>query len=119
MCARSRSPTFFCSAGYLTGFFTSRPALKRYVRSSSSYFQAAKQLNALTWGNPEALARFADAMGIAQHHDAGACACQDPVRFSVKQQQGMLLFIGVLLAGARFALCVHSVGIVQAARCLW
>jgi alpha-mannosidase len=60
-----------CLVGYWTGYFTSRPALKRYVRSASGYYQAAKQLNVLARGDPEGLKQFADAMGIAQHHDAG------------------------------------------------
>jgi alpha-mannosidase len=60
---------------YWTGYFTSRPALKRYVRAASGYYQAAKQLNVLTSGDPLVLARLADAMGIAQHHDAGEDVC--------------------------------------------
>ena len=57
--------------GYMTGFFASRPALKRYVRSASGFYQASKQLNVLAYGDATALTQFADAMGIAQHHDAG------------------------------------------------
>lgn len=57
--------------GYMTGFFASRPALKRYVRSASGFYQASKQLNVLAYGDASALTQFADAMGIAQHHDAG------------------------------------------------
>ena len=42
-----------------------------YVRSASAYYQACKQLNVLAGGSPTSLRHFADAMGIAQHHDAG------------------------------------------------
>lgn len=57
---------------YWTGYFTSRPALKRYVRMMSSYYLAARQLELLRGRsnarpNTDALA---DALGIAQHHDA-------------------------------------------------
>jgi hypothetical protein len=59
-----------------SGYFTSRPGLKGYVRDSSAVFQAAKQLQAWTggdatgggYGNP--LWLLETAMGVAQHHDA-------------------------------------------------
>jgi hypothetical protein len=60
---------------YWTGYFTSRPGLKGYVRSSSAYFQAAKQVQAiiapvgdLDPANP--LYVVARAIAVAQHHDA-------------------------------------------------
>ncbi|KAK7360609.1 hypothetical protein VNO77_02616 [Canavalia gladiata] len=57
---------------YWTGYFTSRPALKGYVRVMSSYYQVARQLEYFkgrneTGPNTDALA---DALSIAQHHDA-------------------------------------------------
>jgi hypothetical protein len=57
---------------FWTGYFTSRPALKGYVRKASAYLQAARQLNVLVHGgvNNTALARMAEAMGVVQHHDA-------------------------------------------------
>ncbi|KAF2322962.1 hypothetical protein GH714_032461 [Hevea brasiliensis] len=59
---------------YWTGYFTSRPALKRYVRMMSGYYLAARQLEFLsgrsnTGPNTDSLA---DALAIAQHHDAVA-----------------------------------------------
>jgi len=57
---------------FWTGYFTSRPALKRYVREVSGFFQIAKQLLAL--GLPEHdlkdVETLAEAIGVAQHHDA-------------------------------------------------
>ncbi|XP_057543590.1 probable alpha-mannosidase At5g13980 isoform X1 [Amaranthus tricolor] len=58
--------------GYWTGYFTSRPTLKRYVREMSAYYMAARQLEYLIGRrklgpNTDALA---DALAIAQHHDA-------------------------------------------------
>ena len=35
---------------FWTGYFTSRPALKRYIRLSNSHLQACKQLEAVTKG---------------------------------------------------------------------
>ncbi|XP_047972104.1 alpha-mannosidase [Salvia hispanica] len=57
---------------YWTGFFTSRPALKRYIRLSSGFYMAARQLEFLAGkrshgANTDSLG---DALGIAQHHDA-------------------------------------------------
>ncbi|XP_024023141.1 probable alpha-mannosidase At5g13980 isoform X2 [Morus notabilis] len=57
---------------YWTGYFTSRPALKGYVRITSSYYLAARQLEffrgrSKSGPNTDSLA---DALAIAQHHDA-------------------------------------------------
>ncbi|XP_021762464.1 probable alpha-mannosidase At5g13980 [Chenopodium quinoa] len=57
---------------YWTGYFTSRPTLKRYVREMSGYYMAARQLEyfigrSKSGPNNDALA---DALAIAQHHDA-------------------------------------------------
>ncbi|CAF3717623.1 unnamed protein product [Rotaria socialis] len=57
--------------GILTGYFTSRPALKRYERYSNNILQVTRQLNAfsnITLRN--AIFPLSEAMGIAQHHDA-------------------------------------------------
>ncbi|RZC60496.1 hypothetical protein C5167_022265 [Papaver somniferum] len=58
--------------GYWTGYFTSRPALKRYVRVMSGYYLAARQLEVFK-GRSESgptTDSLADALVIAQHHDA-------------------------------------------------
>ncbi|KAA8530055.1 hypothetical protein F0562_004764 [Nyssa sinensis] len=57
---------------YWTGYFTSRPAFKGYVRMMSGYYLAARQLELFkgrssSGPNTDALA---DALAIAQHHDA-------------------------------------------------
>uniref|UniRef100_A0A5B7A988 Alpha-mannosidase n=1 Tax=Davidia involucrata TaxID=16924 RepID=A0A5B7A988_DAVIN len=57
---------------YWTGYFTSRPAFKGYVRMTSGYYLAARQLEffkgrSSSGPNTDALA---DALAIAQHHDA-------------------------------------------------
>ncbi|KAI3502829.1 hypothetical protein L1887_31172 [Cichorium endivia] len=57
---------------YWTGYFTSRPALKGYVRSLSGYYLAARQLEYLVGRQTKGPNTFSlgDALGIAQHHDA-------------------------------------------------
>ncbi|XP_052196024.1 alpha-mannosidase [Diospyros lotus] len=57
---------------YWTGFFTSRPALKGYVRILSGYYLAARQLEFLAGRKAAGPNTYSlgDALGIAQHHDA-------------------------------------------------
>ncbi|XP_004289082.1 PREDICTED: alpha-mannosidase-like isoform X2 [Fragaria vesca subsp. vesca] len=57
---------------YWTGFFTSRPSLKRYVRMLSGYYLAARQLEYLVGKKSTGPNTFSlgDALGITQHHDA-------------------------------------------------
>jgi hypothetical protein len=67
---------------YWTGYFTSRPALKGYVRTNSNLLHASEKLfttargvlgdEVVTRSNLEALDSLAQAMGVAQHHDAVA-----------------------------------------------
>ncbi|KAL4634653.1 hypothetical protein ACB092_04G216100 [Castanea dentata] len=57
---------------YWTGFFTSRPALKVYVRVMSAYYLAARQLEFFKGRNKSGpnTDSLADAIAIANHHDA-------------------------------------------------
>lgn len=68
-------PYFDDAHAVWSGYMSSRPALKGYVRDSSRVFQAAKQLQAAALppadmgpGNP--LYLLERAMGVTQHHDA-------------------------------------------------
>ncbi|XP_076940855.1 alpha-mannosidase At3g26720-like [Bidens hawaiensis] len=57
---------------YWTGYFTSRPTFKGYVRTMSAYYVAARQLEFYKGRNgsgPNTNA-LGDALAIAQHHDA-------------------------------------------------
>ncbi|XP_027359889.1 alpha-mannosidase-like [Abrus precatorius] len=57
---------------YWTGYFTSRPAFKRYVRILSGYYLAARQLEFFVGrkSSVDHTSDLGDALGIAQHHDA-------------------------------------------------
>ncbi|XP_030387439.1 lysosomal alpha-mannosidase-like isoform X2 [Scaptodrosophila lebanonensis] len=74
----TKSDDFFPYASdphaYWTGYFTSRPTLKRYERDGNHFLQVCKQLSALA---PKKAAPFEphltfmrETMGIMQHHDA-------------------------------------------------
>ncbi|XP_002065049.4 lysosomal alpha-mannosidase isoform X2 [Drosophila willistoni] len=74
----TKSDDFFPYASdphaYWTGYFTSRPTLKRYERDGNHFLQVCKQLSALA---PTTSAEFdahlsfmRETMGIMQHHDA-------------------------------------------------
>nr|CAB3263606.1 lysosomal alpha-mannosidase-like [Phallusia mammillata] len=58
--------------GFWTGYFTSRPALKGYVRESNNLLQVCKQLEVLAGPNKikSSSATLREAMGVTQHHDA-------------------------------------------------
>ncbi|KAK4417954.1 putative alpha-mannosidase [Sesamum alatum] len=58
--------------GYWTGYFTSRPALKRYVRMLSGYYLAVRQLEFFKGitRSSSSTDLLGDALAIAQHHDA-------------------------------------------------
>ncbi|PKA54015.1 alpha-mannosidase [Apostasia shenzhenica] len=57
---------------YYTGYYTSRPTFKRFVRALSGYYLAARQLEFLVGRKPSGpfTSTLGDALGIAQHHDA-------------------------------------------------
>uniref|UniRef100_A0A8D0BFU9 Alpha-mannosidase n=1 Tax=Salvator merianae TaxID=96440 RepID=A0A8D0BFU9_SALMN len=62
---------------FWTGYFTSRPALKRYERLSNNFLQVCNQLEVLAgaranlgpYGDANS-SRLREAVGVAQHHDA-------------------------------------------------
>ena len=57
---------------YWSGYFTSRPALKRYIRSSSSLLNACRQLevSGIFFAKQQASASLWKAVSLTQHHDA-------------------------------------------------
>jgi alpha-mannosidase len=71
---------------YWTGYFTSRPALKRYVRTSSALLQAARQVEVFLGELGAATLPFAKAVGIVQHHDAVAGTAKQHVAFDYAQR---------------------------------
>lgn len=71
---------------YWTGYFTSRPALKRYVRQSSAQLNAIRQLNAFSNDDGSVVQDLAEAQGVAQHHDAVSGTSKQHVAFDYAQR---------------------------------
>eukprot|EP00928_Gymnodinium_smaydae_P071618 TRINITY_DN55154_c0_g1_i1.p1 TRINITY_DN55154_c0_g1~~TRINITY_DN55154_c0_g1_i1.p1 ORF type:complete len:1000 (-),score=187.82 TRINITY_DN55154_c0_g1_i1:255-3206(-) len=70
---------------FWTGYFTSRPAFKRYIRDSSAILQAVRQLGAVS-SVPAASRDLAEAMGLAQHHDGVSGTAKQHVTFDYAQR---------------------------------
>ena len=67
---------------FWTGYFTSRPAFKRAVRSASAAHQALRQLGALSGvAGLRELAPLEEALALAQHHDAISGTAKQHVAF--------------------------------------
>ena len=64
----------------------SRPALKRYVRSSSALLQVSRQLELFGGGDGLASLPFEKAVAITQHHDAVAGTAKQHVAFDYAQR---------------------------------
>uniref|UniRef100_A0A0B7AW15 Alpha-mannosidase n=1 Tax=Arion vulgaris TaxID=1028688 RepID=A0A0B7AW15_9EUPU len=76
---------------FWTGYFTSRAALKHYVRVVNSYYQSLKQLAALaqldhTSGSAVHLQHLAEVLGVAQHHDGISGTSKQAVAYDYAQR---------------------------------
>ncbi|XP_052778477.1 lysosomal alpha-mannosidase-like [Mya arenaria] len=69
-------PYAYREHSFMTGYFTSRAALKGYIRETNAFLQACRQLDALARLAPDfhnsslKIQVLREAMGVAQHHDA-------------------------------------------------
>lgn len=71
---------------FWTGYFTSRPALKRYVRDMSNKLQMCRQLELLVKPSEASSQPLWEAMGVAQHHDAVSGTSKQHVAFDYAQR---------------------------------
>jgi len=83
-----------CKHCFWTGYFTSRPGLKKLERVGSSFLHAARQIQTL-FGTAEQMHNSSEiynletAMGIAQHHDAVSGTSKQHVAYDyAKKIQG-------------------------------
>ena len=78
---------------FWTGYFTSRAALKFYVRQTNNFLQVCKQLEVLAQlekdsGSSLKIQTLAQAMGVAQHHDAVSGTEKQAVAYDYAQRLG-------------------------------
>ncbi len=64
-----------------SGYFTSRPALKRYARTVSSLYTTSRQLRGLLGAAGHEFSKLARSLGIVSHHDAIAGTAKQHVAF--------------------------------------
>ena len=88
-----------CDHCFWTGYFTSRPGLKKLERVGSSFLHAVRQISALATvnsafsedGGESAIHSLEAAMGVAQHHDAVSGTSKQHVAYDyAKRIQGGL-----------------------------
>jgi len=70
---------------FWTGYFTSRPALKGYVRTQSNYLQVCRQLE-LAHQTVNSSQTLWEAMGLAQHHDGVSGTSKQHVAYDYARQ---------------------------------
>jgi lysosomal alpha-mannosidase len=69
---------------YWTGYYTSRPSLKRFIRESNAILQVCKKMDALAGLNSSDLAIIdiaKEAVALVQHHDGVSGTAQQHVTF--------------------------------------
>ncbi|KAI6205475.1 Alpha-mannosidase [Aphelenchoides besseyi] len=85
-----KSDDFFPYATYWTGYFTSKPALKRMVRASSNVLQLARSVRVMAnlTGDKfdEAEEKLERALGLSQHHDAITGTSKENVTVDYEQR---------------------------------
>ena len=76
-------PYAHCDHCYWTGYFTSRPTLKGYIRESNNVLQACKQIESLEEPNANGVTseKLKRAVAVNQHHDAVTGTEKQPVAY--------------------------------------
>jgi hypothetical protein len=85
--AKSPPPLRHHCSGW-SGYFTSRAALKGYIRESTMWQTAARQLGALARDDTAVsqLLLFEQAMGLGQHHDAVTGTAKQAVTWDLQKR---------------------------------
>ena len=71
---------------FWTAYYTSRPALKRYVRMTSALLQVTRHMEVFTGASGDDSQTLWEAQGVAQHHDAVSGTERQVVAFDYAQR---------------------------------
>ena len=71
---------------YWTGYLSSRPALKYYIRETSNFLQIVRHFELYTGGDGRASEQLWEAQAVVQHHDAVAGTAKQAVTFDYAQR---------------------------------
>lgn len=88
-----------------TGYFTSRPALKGYVRYAGNVMRAAGLADALNGGDSSSIELLWEAVGVTEHHDAVSGTSKQHVaydyakRISIGVEQGFAVVAKAISGG--------------------
>lgn len=107
-----------CPHCYWTGYFTSRPALKRYVRINSGYLNAARQLEVLTKKDGTQTLALEEALGVAQHHDAVSGTSKQHVAYDYAKRIAKGAAVASQLVNAAFSELTAKTNTATFAECL-
>ena len=69
-----------------TGYFTSRPALKRYIRLSGAFLQVVRHFEVFSGEDGTVTEPLWEAQSVAQHHDAVSGTAKQAVTFDYAQR---------------------------------
>ena len=105
---------------YWTGYLSSRPALKRMVRTSSAFLQMARQLE--FWSQQPAAdvmptGALEEAVAVSQHHDAVAGTSKQHVAYDYAQRLGRGLDEADTLVNVALATLVGGAGELSFSSC--
>lgn len=81
---------------YWTGYFTSRPALKGYVRTSSAFLQVVRHFEVFSGGDGAGSEMLWEAQSVTQHHDGVSGTAKQAVTYDYAQR----LSVGAAAADA-------------------
>ena len=71
---------------YFAGYFSSRPALKYYVRETSTFLQIVRHFEVFSGANGSASEQLWESQGVVQHHDGISGTAKQAVTFDYAQR---------------------------------
>ena len=95
---------------YWTGYFTSRPALKRYIRLQSAFLQVARHMELFSGGDGSQTEPLWEAQSVAQHHDAVSGTAKQAVTYDYAQRLSKGAAVADALVESTLAAIVTTTG---------